>query len=385
VEVTRDMAHAKVFVTALQSERAKETMKAAEGTGPGIRYQLARAVKMRHVPELHFHYDDSVDRGERIDNLLRDVVTEPARIRTPTRLSDAESGPRLFRASGALGRTRLPIKHPVFRGWTASCCSTSRRGCPPTRPCSACAICSAPRRAAIPAASIRWPPACCRSVSARPPRSPAMLLGARKAYETVARLGIVTDTDDAEGQPLRERPVPALTIDAIDAALRDLTGRIRQRPPIYSALKRGGEPLYAKARRGEAIEIEAREVDVHAFDLLNAADLLDGGDAPQLRLHVECGSGTYVRSLVRDLGELLGCGAHVAELRRLWVDPFRDRGCGRTGIAGGPRWSTRSGERRLRPACCRSRPAWCGPAPDRSRLDAGRRSGSARARSCPGS
>ena len=149
------------------------------------------------------------------------------------------------------------------------------------------------------------------------------LLGARKAYETVARLGIVTDTDDAEGQPLRERPVPALTVDAIDAALAGLTGRIQQRPPIYSALKRGGEPLYAKARRGEAIEVEPREIEIHAFELLNAADLLDGG-APLLRLHVECGSGTYVRSLVRDLGEALGCGAHVAELRRLWVDPFRE-------------------------------------------------------------
>lgn len=149
------------------------------------------------------------------------------------------------------------------------------------------------------------------------------LLGARKAYEAVARLGIVTDTDDADGQVLRERPVPALTIGAIDAALRTLVGRIRQRPPIYSALKRGGEPLYAKARRGEVIEVEEREVEVHAFDLLNAADLLDAGQ-PLLRLHVECGSGTYVRSLVRDLGERLGCGAHVAQLRRLWVDPFRD-------------------------------------------------------------
>ena len=154
------------------------------------------------------------------------------------------------------------------------------------------------------------------------------LLGARKAYETVARLGITTDTDDAEGQPLRERPVPALSIDRIDAALGQLTGRIRQRPPIYSALKRGGEPLYAKARRGESIEVDERDIEVHAFDLLNAADLLDGqlenGASPILRLHVECGSGTYVRSLVRDLGELLGCGAHVAELRRLWVDPFRE-------------------------------------------------------------
>ncbi len=149
------------------------------------------------------------------------------------------------------------------------------------------------------------------------------LLGARKAYDTVARLGIVTDTDDADGAPLREREVPPLAIDRLDAALQPFMGRIRQRPPIYSALKRGGEPLYAKARRGEAIEVEEREVDVHAFELQSAADLLDGGE-PLLRLHVECGSGTYVRSLVRDLGEALGCGAHVAELRRLWVDPFRD-------------------------------------------------------------
>jgi tRNA pseudouridine55 synthase len=149
------------------------------------------------------------------------------------------------------------------------------------------------------------------------------LLGARKAYETVARLGITTDTDDAEGQPLRERPVPRLGIPQIDAALATLTGRIRQRPPIYSALKRGGEPLYARARRGEVVEVDEREVDVHAFELISAADLLHG-DTPMLRLQVECGSGTYVRSLVRDLGELLGCGAHVAELRRQWVDPFRE-------------------------------------------------------------
>lgn len=158
------------------------------------------------------------------------------------------------------------------------------------------------------------------------------LLGARKAYDVVARLGVVTDTDDAEGAVLRVREVPALTVDQIDAALQRFTGRIRQKPPIYSALKRGGEPLYAKARRGEPIEVEAREVDVHEFALQSAADLLDGllhghgdgGVAPLLRLHVECGSGTYVRSLVRDLGEALGCGAHVTELRRLWVDPFRD-------------------------------------------------------------
>ena len=73
VEVTRDMAHAKVFVTVLQAERALETIKALKEIAPEIRYQLAHAVKMRHVPELHFHYDDSVDRGAKIERLLRDL------------------------------------------------------------------------------------------------------------------------------------------------------------------------------------------------------------------------------------------------------------------------------------------------------------------------
>ena len=73
VEVTRDLAHAKVFVTALQPERAPEAMKGLKAVAPEVRYRLARAMNLRHVPELHFHYDDSVDRGERIDNLLRDL------------------------------------------------------------------------------------------------------------------------------------------------------------------------------------------------------------------------------------------------------------------------------------------------------------------------
>jgi len=143
-----------------------------------------------------------------------------------------------------------------------------------------------------------------------------LLLGASKAYETVAVLGVTTDTDDADGQPLRERPVPELDDAAIEAALAPLRGTIVQRAPIYSALKQGGEPLYAKARRGESIEAPEREVVVHALDLLER-------DGNRLRLRVECGSGTYVRSLVRDLGDALGCGAHVEVLRRTWVDPFR--------------------------------------------------------------
>ena len=144
-----------------------------------------------------------------------------------------------------------------------------------------------------------------------------LLLGSEKAYRTTARLGVTTDTDDADGAALLERPLPALSEAMVREALAPLIGRIQQRPPIYSALKQGGEALYRKARRGEVIEVPTREVEVRRIDLLR----LDGD---QLELDVECGSGTYIRSLVRDLGESLGCGAHVTVLRRLWVSPFTE-------------------------------------------------------------
>ncbi|RYD14692.1 MAG: tRNA pseudouridine(55) synthase TruB [Lysobacteraceae bacterium] len=142
-----------------------------------------------------------------------------------------------------------------------------------------------------------------------------LLLGSRKAYETEALLGVTTSTDDAEGEVLQRRPVPALDDARIRVELAALVGRIRQVAPVYSAIKRGGERLYERVRRGETVEAPEREVDVQRFDLLEV-------DGARVRLHVECGSGTYVRSLVRDLGERLGCGAHVVALRRLWVEPF---------------------------------------------------------------
>jgi tRNA pseudouridine55 synthase len=143
-----------------------------------------------------------------------------------------------------------------------------------------------------------------------------LLLGSAKAYEAEIVLGTTTDSDDADGAVLQTRPVPVIDAATLQAALAPLRGRIRQRAPIYSALKQGGEPLYAKARRGEAIEAPEREVEVHAIDVL-------AHQGERLRLHVVCGSGTYIRSLARDLGEALGCGAHIAALRRLWVEPFR--------------------------------------------------------------
>jgi tRNA pseudouridine55 synthase len=143
-----------------------------------------------------------------------------------------------------------------------------------------------------------------------------VLLDKHKAYDTVAKCGTTTDTDDADGQVLIERPVPEFNAKKIEMLLQTFIGMVQQRPPIYSALKQGGEPLYAKARRGEAIEVPLREVHVESIEITAI-------EKDEISLRIVCGSGTYIRSIVRDLGELLGCGAHVKVLRRLWVNPFQ--------------------------------------------------------------
>ena len=145
-----------------------------------------------------------------------------------------------------------------------------------------------------------------------------ILLESRKCYRAVVRLGQTTRTDDAEGEIVCERPLPALAAAEIDAVLAGFMGRIRQVAPAYSALKQQGQPLYRRARRGESVQAPEREVEV--FDLRRIA--LAGH---LVTIELECGAGFYVRALARDLGERLGCGAHLAALRRLWVAPFQDR------------------------------------------------------------
>ena len=148
-------------------------------------------------------------------------------------------------------------------------------------------------------------------------KAAGILLGNDKAYRVSAVLGIRTDTDDAEGRVLLQRPVEPGSSARLQSMLADFTGDILQVPPIYSGLNQGGEARYVKARRGEIVDLPARPVSIHGIRLLQC-------DESGFTLEVECGSGTYIRSLVRDLGERLGCGAHVTALRRLWVEPFRD-------------------------------------------------------------
>jgi tRNA pseudouridine55 synthase len=117
-----------------------------------------------------------------------------------------------------------------------------------------------------------------------------MLLGSRKAYLAECKLGATTSTADLEGEVVQVRPVPELSGAAIEAALAKLRGRITQVPPVYSAIKLDGEPLYVKARRGEAVDVPSREVDIYRLELVSCSE-------DSLTLYVECGSGTYVRSL----------------------------------------------------------------------------------------
>ena len=145
-----------------------------------------------------------------------------------------------------------------------------------------------------------------------------LLLGAHKRYSAEIVLGTATTTDDAEGEIVAVLDVTEAMRMQVPAALAGFMGRIRQRPPIYSALKQQGVPLYKRARRGEAVATPEREAEVFAID-----HVVQLGD--RVHAQIECGSGTYIRSIARDLGERLGCGAHLGGLRRLWVDPFQDQ------------------------------------------------------------
>jgi len=140
------------------------------------------------------------------------------------------------------------------------------------------------------------------------------LLDADKGYETLMQLGVTTSTGDAEDEVLERREV-AVTREDIEALLPRFRGDIQQVPPMYSALKKDGQPLYKLARAGEVVEREARSVTISRLELL----AFENGQA---RLSVSCSKGTYIRTLVEDLGHLLGCGAHVAELRRTQAGPF---------------------------------------------------------------
>ncbi len=152
------------------------------------------------------------------------------------------------------------------------------------------------------------------------------LVGADKTYTGTVRLGATTVTDDAEGEITSRAPsgaVAALHLADVDAAVRALTGPIQQVPSSVSAIKVDGQRSYARVRGGEQVDLPARPVTVHRFDVLDRRPGSDGGHPVlDLDVEVEVTSGTYVRALARDLGAALGVGGHLVALRRTAVGPY---------------------------------------------------------------
>lgn len=150
-------------------------------------------------------------------------------------------------------------------------------------------------------------------------RLSARVMDGVKEYEGEFLLGLSYDTQDITGTPLHEpKPLPAnLSLVSMQELASTLTGKIKQMPPAYSAVKKNGRPLYSYARAGEAVEVEPREVFVESFKILSQED------ANRFRFHVRCAKGVYVRTLVHDLGQMLGCGAVVQKLTRTQTGVFQ--------------------------------------------------------------
>ena len=140
-----------------------------------------------------------------------------------------------------------------------------------------------------------------------------------KAYDGVIRLGETTSTDDAEGEPTGAVPAGHLSDAEVAAGVAALTGEIMQVPPQVSAIKVNGERAYKKARQGEEVALKARPVTVHGFDV---RAVRRSGETIDVDVSVRCSSGTYIRSLARDLGAALGVGGHLTALRRTAVGPY---------------------------------------------------------------
>ncbi len=136
-----------------------------------------------------------------------------------------------------------------------------------------------------------------------------------KEYEGTIELGKVTDTQDADGEMMETRPVPPLTEPELTEAIRGFLGDQYQTPPMYSAIKIDGVPLYKSARKGEEVEREPRFIRVMNWEITRFG-------VPQFDFRLRCTKGTYVRTLAHDLGQKLGCGAHLAALRRTATDKF---------------------------------------------------------------
>jgi tRNA pseudouridine55 synthase len=146
------------------------------------------------------------------------------------------------------------------------------------------------------------------------------LISIDKVYEGEVTLGVTTNSQDAEGEVMETRPVPPISEEQLRATMQTFLGDQYQQPPMFSAVKIGGVPLYKKARQGEEVEREPRFIRVSSFDLLSFA-------LPKFTFRLHCTKGTYVRTIAHDLGQKLGCGGHLSALRRTGSGKFTIEQC----------------------------------------------------------
>lgn len=139
-----------------------------------------------------------------------------------------------------------------------------------------------------------------------------------KVYRAVVRFGITTNTHDAEGEELARTPAPSLTAEMVQAIIPHFTGTQQQIPPMFSAIKHEGQPLYQLARQGIEVERKARSIDIYRLELHH----FEAGDYPDATVEVECSAGTYIRTLAADMGDQLNTGAYLHHLLRTQIGHF---------------------------------------------------------------
>ena len=305
VDVSGDLWLAKVYVRCVgdDAERA-ESMSGLEAAAPFIRRTLGSALHIRRVPEVRFVEDRALDHAMRIEAILKDVAPGPE---ASPQAEGSESGspPRGFGRPGMNPPTPAGILRvdkpagPTSHDMVARC----RR---------ALGI----RRIGHTGTLDPFATGLLLLCVGQATRLSEYLTGLDKSYEATAMLGQSTDTDDLEGEVVRvSERWRDLSVTDVEAALATFTGDIQQVPPAFSAKKVDGERMYRRARRGEQVALQP--VSVIVFEAgITAVDL------PLVRFTLRCSSGTYVRAVARDLGEALGCGAHLTELRRTRVGAF---------------------------------------------------------------
>src|SRR5574337_490094 len=306
VEISPDFSHAKVYFSSMRGEEGLEEILLGLRRASGfLRRELGRRIRIHTLPELHFHYDKSVLEGSRLSALIDEAV------RTDREHGSGSGIPSTDRFLAFMGRRKgLAIDGVLLldkpRGLSSNAALQRAR--------RALGAAKAGHTGTLdPMATGLLPLAFGEAT-----KFSQYLLDADKVYLAEIRLGETTDTGDAEGQVISVSQVRP-SAEAILATCNRFVGEMDQLPPMYSALKRDGKALYEYARAGVDVERQPRRIRVAAIDVLDI-------DGDRFRCRIRCSKGTYIRVLAEDIGQALGCGAHLIGLEREETGPFHLKG-----------------------------------------------------------